>query len=107
MKEFGFIDHPIPEHVKKSVGKIGLFELPRDKDDKPPENYEKIPPPIRYIHPKLSYNNYSKYKKDPLFLYKSVGICEECFLTYISFLKKYLINLNLFKLNIVMVQCQN
>lgn len=84
-KTYGRVEYPVGEDVKQTVGKIGLFEIPRDKDDQPPENFDKIPPPIRFIHPKLSYNNYVKYCKDPLFLYKSVGICEECFLKYAEY----------------------
>ena len=45
----------------------------------------RIPPIIRYIHPKLSARSYQQCRKDPLFLYKSVMLCENCYLIYAEF----------------------
>ena len=41
-----------------------------------------MPPIIRQIHPKLSLDAYRKYRRDPLFMYKTVVVCEDCFLVY-------------------------
>lgn len=41
-----------------------------------------LPPIIRKIHPKLALPVYKKYRKDPLFMYKTVAVCEDCFLVY-------------------------
>lgn len=44
-----------------------------------------IPPILRYLHPKLRADDYHRCKKDPLFLYKSVTVCEVCYLVYAEF----------------------
>ena len=44
-----------------------------------------IPCIIQYLHPKLSTKSYLQCKKDPLFLYKTVHVCESCFLVYAEF----------------------
>jgi len=41
-----------------------------------------IPPIIRHVHPELSLSVYKKYRRDPLFMYKTVVVCEDCFLVY-------------------------
>ncbi|KAJ8607179.1 hypothetical protein CTAYLR_007334, partial [Chrysophaeum taylorii] len=41
-----------------------------------------VPPVIRRAHPRLTVPVYKKYRRDPLFLYKSVSLCEGCFLAY-------------------------
>ena len=41
-----------------------------------------IPPVIRTLHTKLTANAYRRYRKDPLFLYKTAMCCESCFLVY-------------------------
>eukprot|EP01041_Mallomonas_annulata_P000320 gene320-580_t len=46
----------------------------------------KIPPIIRFLHPKLTWKSYAKCRNDPLFLYKTVNICENCFLVYAEFM---------------------
>eukprot|EP01036_Dinobryon_divergens_P033023 gene33023-42722_t len=44
-----------------------------------------IPCIIQYLHPKLTTKSYLQCKKDPLFLYKTVHVCESCFLVYAEF----------------------
>lgn len=46
----------------------------------------KIPPLIRYIHPKLTALNFSRCRKDPLFLFKTINVCESCYLVYAEFM---------------------
>lgn len=45
----------------------------------------RIPPVLRYLHPKLTAKSYQRCKLDPLFLYKTVMVCENCFLVYSEF----------------------
>jgi hypothetical protein len=44
-----------------------------------------IPPIIRYLHPKLNAATYNRCKMDPLFLHKTVHVCEPCYLVYAEF----------------------
>jgi len=44
-----------------------------------------IPPILRYLHPKLSGKSFYQCKRDPLFLYKTVTVCEPCYLVYAEF----------------------
>ena len=41
-----------------------------------------IPPVVRQLHTKLTTTAYRRYRKDPLFLYKTAMCCENCFLVY-------------------------
>ncbi len=41
-----------------------------------------IPPVVRQLHTKLTAAAYRRYRKDPLFLYKTAMCCESCFLVY-------------------------
>ena len=41
-----------------------------------------IPPVVRQLHTKLTAGAYRRYRKDPLFLYKTAMCCESCFLVY-------------------------
>jgi hypothetical protein len=41
-----------------------------------------IPPVVHKLHPKLALEDYHRYKRDPLFLYKTAKVCEECYLVY-------------------------
>ena len=45
----------------------------------------KIPPILHNIHYKLSLKSYDRCKNDPLFLYKTVHVCEPCYLVYAEF----------------------
>jgi hypothetical protein len=60
---------------------------PRKMDlTKPLETDElRIPPVLRYVHPKLSAKSFQQCRKDPLFLYKTLTICENCYLVYAEF----------------------
>ena len=41
-----------------------------------------IPPVLRIAHPNMAVAEYRRYRRDPLFLYKSTMICEDCWLVY-------------------------
>ncbi|CAN0475044.1 unnamed protein product, partial [Scytosiphon promiscuus] len=41
-----------------------------------------VPPVLRSLHPKLAAKSYERYRRDPLFLYKTASVCEACFLVY-------------------------
>lgn len=60
---------------------------PRKMDlTKPLEADElRIPPILRYLHPLLSAKSFQQCRKDPLFLYKNVTVCENCYLVYAEF----------------------
>lgn len=60
---------------------------PRKMDlTKPLETDElRIPPILRYLHPLLSAKSFHQCRKDPLFLYKNVTVCENCYLVYAEF----------------------
>jgi hypothetical protein len=54
--------------------------------NKPLDSSElRIPPLLRYLHPKLSAIGFMRCRKDPLFLYKTVTVCEPCYLVYAEF----------------------
>ena len=44
-----------------------------------------IPCIIQYLHPKLTLKSYLQCKRDPLFLYKTVHVCEPCYLVFAEF----------------------
>ena len=44
-----------------------------------------VPPILRYIHPKLGAASFERCRRDPLFLFKTVPVCESCFLVYAEF----------------------
>ena len=48
----------------------------------PPAEDLEIPPVLRQAHPKMTCNEYRRYRKDPLFLYKQIYVCEDCWLVY-------------------------
>lgn len=60
---------------------------PRKMDlSKPLETDElRIPPVLRYLHPLLTAKSFHQCRKDPLFLYKNVTVCENCYLVYAEF----------------------
>jgi hypothetical protein len=45
----------------------------------------RIPPVLHNIHYKLSLKSFERCKNDPLFLYKTVQVCEPCYLVYAEF----------------------
>jgi len=80
---------PDPKTIQ-ALGGVGLAPLEnlrksiRNTKDKskfviPPEDIE-IPPVIREAHPHLTAHDYRRFRKDPLFLYKNVPVCEDCYL---------------------------
>jgi hypothetical protein len=75
--------------LPQSSSSSGDNELAKPKKmdlTKPLEMDElRIPPILRYIHPKLSARSYQQCRKDPLFLYKTVMLCESCYLIYAEF----------------------
>jgi hypothetical protein len=48
----------------------------------PPNEDLEIPPVLRLTHPKMTCNEYKRYRRDPLFLYKQLYVCEDCWLVY-------------------------
>ncbi|KAG3120608.1 hypothetical protein PI125_g991 [Phytophthora idaei] len=41
-----------------------------------------VPPVIRFMHPTLRPEDFSRHRQDPIFLHKTVGVCEHCCLVY-------------------------
>lgn len=44
-----------------------------------------VPPIIQSVHSKLTVKSYLQCKNDPLFLYKTVHVCEPCYLVFAEF----------------------
>ncbi|GMF47405.1 unnamed protein product [Phytophthora fragariaefolia] len=44
-----------------------------------------IPPVIRYLHPTLRTEDFARHRQDPIFLHKTVGVCERCCLVYADY----------------------
>jgi len=63
------------------LGKPGKMDLTKSLE----EDELRIPPIIRYIHTNLSSRSYARCRRDPLFLYKTVTVCESCYLVYAEF----------------------
>jgi hypothetical protein len=88
---------PDPEIIEAAGGVgFGCLEIVSEYDplgkpgkmdtSKPLEEDElRIPPIIRYIHTNLTARSYARCRKDPLFLYKTVTVCEGCYLVYAEF----------------------
>jgi len=64
-------------------GNGGMVDLKGDGD-------VRIPPILRYLHPRLNSTGFARCRQDPLFLYKTVTVCEACFLVYAEFTTMYL-----------------
>lgn len=91
------INWPPDQEVINAAGGVGFGCLDLMKDD--PTNTSKssvvdlhndesflmIPPILRYLHPRLNATSYERCRRDPLFLYKTVTVCESCFLVYADF----------------------
>eukprot|EP01029_Cantina_marsupialis_P013084 TRINITY_DN2899_c0_g1_i2.p1 TRINITY_DN2899_c0_g1~~TRINITY_DN2899_c0_g1_i2.p1 ORF type:complete len:560 (-),score=112.69 TRINITY_DN2899_c0_g1_i2:135-1814(-) len=41
-----------------------------------------IPPLLSQMHPKLTVEDYHRFRRDPLFLYKTLNVCVECYLVF-------------------------
>lgn len=44
-----------------------------------------IPPVIQYLHPTFSVDDFERHRSDPIFLHKSVAVCEDCCLVYADY----------------------
>jgi hypothetical protein len=44
-----------------------------------------VPPVIRYLHPTLRAEDFARHRQDPIFLHKTVGVCERCCLVYADY----------------------
>jgi len=75
---FGCLQMVSNDDALSKVSKLD-FSKPSDANDL------RIPPIIRYIHPKLNAKSYERCRRDPLFLYKTVTVCESCYLIYAEF----------------------
>ncbi|GBG29825.1 Small glutamine-rich tetratricopeptide repeat-containing protein beta [Hondaea fermentalgiana] len=86
------IEWPPSRELVRVVGNIGLGPLEdlrevirtakdRSKVVIAQEDIE-IPPIIREAHPHLACADYRRYRKDPMFLYKTSAVCEDCYLVF-------------------------
>jgi hypothetical protein len=66
------------------MGEVGLGYLiqqpSKESLDDPKDHY--IPPVLRMRHEKLHFLEYKRYKQDPLFLFKTIPVCENCYLAF-------------------------
>ncbi|RLN97830.1 hypothetical protein BBJ28_00004950 [Nothophytophthora sp. Chile5] len=44
-----------------------------------------VPPVIRYLHPTLNAEDFARHRQDPIFLHKTVAVCERCCLVYADY----------------------
>ena len=92
------INWPPDREVVVAAGGVGFGCLDLLKDDRSSnalkvtvvdinddDNIHMIPPILRYLHPKLNSSSYERCRRDPLFLYKNVTVCESCFLVFADF----------------------
>ena len=80
----GGITWPPDPIIITAAGGVGFgtkFDHDRSKSGKGSIDPQ-IPPVIQKLHPKLTRALYNQYRQDPLFLYKTVAVCEACFLVY-------------------------
>ncbi len=75
---FGCIDMVPDDDILAKPARMELSK-PLEADDL------RIPPLLRYLHPKLTGSSYYKCRRDPLFLYKTATVCEPCFLVFAEF----------------------
>lgn len=86
------IEWPPSRELVKAVGGVGLGPLDdlresirtakdRSKITIAQEDIE-IPPIIRETHPHLAAEDYRRYRRDPMFLYKTSAVCEDCYLIF-------------------------
>lgn len=93
------LDWPPDKDIVEAAGGIGfgciemvpsddiLAKPTRMKLDNPlDEDDLRIPPILRYLHPKLSGGAFQKCRKDPLFLFKTATVCEPCYLVFAEFM---------------------
>eukprot|EP00941_MAST-03F_sp_MAST-3F-sp1_P000204 g204.t1 len=82
MDEFSFAvpelsADPLSHHSKR----VGLGTFTWNLIDNAPKPIV-IPPVVSTVHPKLAVDDYLRYRRDPLFLFKTTSVCENCFLAY-------------------------
>lgn len=75
---FGCLQMVPDDDVLAKSAKLDVTK-PLDADDL------RIPPILRYLHPKLTGSAYYKCCRDPLFLYKTAIVCEPCYLVFAEF----------------------
>ena len=75
---FGCIDMVADDDILSKATRMEL-NRPLEADEL------RIPPILRYLHPKLTGPAYYKCRRDPLFLYKTATVCEPCFLVFAEF----------------------
>ena len=87
----GVMAWPPDPTVLAAAGNVGLGNLLLSKDKKKvlKEIDLVVPPMLRQAHPKLTVAAYRKYKRDPLFLYKTLDVCEDCFLFFAELTSAY------------------
>ncbi|CAM9487733.1 unnamed protein product, partial [Discosporangium mesarthrocarpum] len=81
----GTVEWPPSHEVITAAGGVGFGQLV--KEDAPNMSHITaedvvIPPVIRQLHPKLAARSYKRHRQDPLFLYKTASVCEECYLVF-------------------------
>lgn len=75
-----FLHWPPSPNIIKTAGGVG-FGMLKQVTGKGCEDFI-IPPIIRHLHSRLKIHGYKRYRQDPLFLHKTCGVCERCFLAY-------------------------
>ncbi|OWZ23063.1 hypothetical protein PHMEG_0002118 [Phytophthora megakarya] len=96
------IEWPPDEHVVQQAGGVGfgilryLKSVSSSSDDSSlPKTSSTmkvwqgreflVPPVIRYMHPTLRAEDFTRHRQDPIFLHKTVGVCERCCLVYADY----------------------
>ncbi|CAK4776756.1 unnamed protein product [Aphanomyces euteiches] len=78
--------------IIRAAGNVGfgiLNELDDDEGGGPRKPITEIdvmvPPVLRYLHPNLSLADFKRFVHDPVFLYKTTTVCDDCFLVYADY----------------------
>lgn len=59
--------------------KIKALKIGKSKKARSDRKLKVVPVAIRALYPGMSYSTYTQKIKDPLFLYDSVKICQDCY----------------------------
>jgi hypothetical protein len=81
----GVIYWPPSLEVIVAAGGIGFGDLSKveaPESESVSQEDVSIPPVLRKAHPRLAADAYARHRRDPLFLYKTVAVCETCYLGY-------------------------
>ena len=78
---------PAPEVILawgggSSVGFPEIVEEGAERFGAPTAEEVEIPPVLRKLHPRLTVVDYRRYKNDPLYMFKTTTVCEDCTLVY-------------------------